>query len=612
MSNVQRDPFIGKQLGAYLIQSRLGEGGMARVYKAYHARLRRDVAIKVIATHRHSDDHADFQARFEREAQLIASLEHNNIVAVYDFGEIDNLTYLVMQYVGGGTLRDQLLNEQPLDPRRAAHYTLQMARALHHAHQRGIVHRDIKPQNMLVSGSDPNHLLLSDFGIAKLFDASQETTWTDFSGGSMPANPQLTSADQIVGTADYMAPEQINKGPVDARTDVYALGVVLYQMLSGRVPFQSTTLVGLLYQHVHTPPRPIREVNPSVPEALARITARALEKAPTARFQTAEEMAQALEAAITPSTNLSAMLPLDQYATYGWLPGEYPQGHSLPLPSPYGATSSSYAPNTSQINVPVEHQKTSINTGRGISIPSPRKRPARSSWLQTGVTLAIVALLLITFLIIRNSPFFSNTTTLNQPAAPAQPFTDNFQTHDRHWTEGTFNGLTAIIGNNQYTLTTGGNDVPYFPYPAGVGTLPANYTLMAQMMQSAGSTNIAYGLAFSLTYSGDQQVKSCYAFIITSSGNYGVLRYDDGQLNADLFNQWSGQSSAIHAGLHQSNTLQVVVRGHTFTFSINGQAIQIKGAPTLTDTAYVTGRLGLYVAGPGASFVATKVQLAVP
>src|SRR5437660_409042 len=129
------DPLVGKQLGAYLIQSRLGEGGMARVYKAYHARLRRDVAIKMIATHRQSDDHADFQARFEREAQLIASLEHNNIVAVYDFGEVGNLTYLVMQYVGGGTLRDQLLNEQPLDSRRAAHYTLQMARALHHAPQ---------------------------------------------------------------------------------------------------------------------------------------------------------------------------------------------------------------------------------------------------------------------------------------------------------------------------------------------------------------------------------------------------------------------------------------------------------------------------------------------
>ncbi|HEU5227981.1 MAG TPA: serine/threonine-protein kinase [Ktedonobacteraceae bacterium] len=608
MSTGQYDPFIGKQLGAYLIQSRLGEGGMARVYKAYHARLRRDVAIKVIAAH--TGDHAEFQARFEREAQLIASLEHSNIVAVYDFGEIDNLTYLVMQYVGGGTLRDQLHHEQPLDPRRAAHYTLQMARALHHAHQRGIVHRDIKPQNMLVSASDPNHLLLSDFGIAKLFDASQENTWTNFSSAALPANPQLTSADQIVGTADYMAPEQINKGPVDARTDVYALGVVLYQMLTGHVPFQSTTLIGLLYQHVNTPPRPIHEVNPFVPAALAQITAKALAKAPADRFQSAEEMAQALETVITPSTNPPAMPTIDQYATYGRLPGEYSQGRSTPLPSPYGSTSSSYAPNTSLINVPVEHQQTSISGTRGgISVTPPQKRPARSPWLQTGATLAIVAILVITFLTIRNSPFFSSSSPPTTQAA--QPFTEHFDSNTRHWTTGTFNGLNGAIDNNQYTLTTGSANAPYFPYPADGGTLPANFTLTTQMMQSAGGTNIAYGLSFYLTFTGNQ-VKSCYAFIITNAGNYGVLRYDDGQLNTDLFNRWSGTSSAIHTGLHQNNTLQVVVKEHRFSFSINGQPLQIQGASAITDTAYAQGNLGLYVAGPNTSFVATNVQLAIP
>src|SRR5205085_10546178 len=129
---MENDALIGQQLGAYLIQSKLGEGGMARVYKAYHARLRREVAIKVILPQ--VADQAGFKARFEREAQLAASLEHRNIVAVYDFGEIGNLTYLVMQYVGGGTLRDRLNNQRPLEPRRAALYALQMARALHHAH----------------------------------------------------------------------------------------------------------------------------------------------------------------------------------------------------------------------------------------------------------------------------------------------------------------------------------------------------------------------------------------------------------------------------------------------------------------------------------------------
>ena len=217
---MENDPFIGQQLGAYTIQSKLGEGGMARVYKGYHARLRREVAIKVILSQ--IADQEGFKARFEREAQLIASLQHPNIVAVYDFGETGNVTYLVMQYVGGGTLRDQLRGGHALDPRQAILYCQEMAKALHHAHLRGIVHRDVKPQNMLVSAADHNQLLLSDFGIAKLYDNRNEVTMIGTTGGELRNDPSLTSVDQIVGTADYMSPEQINGKPVDARTDVYA------------------------------------------------------------------------------------------------------------------------------------------------------------------------------------------------------------------------------------------------------------------------------------------------------------------------------------------------------------------------------------------------------
>ncbi|HZU01415.1 MAG TPA: serine/threonine-protein kinase, partial [Ktedonobacteraceae bacterium] len=228
---MKQDPLIGTQIRDYLIQSRLGEGGMARVYKAYHKRLRREAAIKIIL----SDiaHNANFQARFEQEAQLIANLQHPNIVSIYDFGEEHDLTYLVMQYVGGGTLRENLPHGRPLEARRAIHYTLQMARALHHAHQHGIVHRDVKPQNMLLSSDNPHQLLLSDFGIAKIFDHTQEETHTGDIGDVSQAYPLVTSAGQIVGTAAYMAPEQVNRQPVDARTDVYALGVVLYQMLTG-------------------------------------------------------------------------------------------------------------------------------------------------------------------------------------------------------------------------------------------------------------------------------------------------------------------------------------------------------------------------------------------
>ena len=311
---MENDPLIGRQLGAYLIQTRLGEGGMARVYKAYHARLRRDVAIKVILAQ--IAGQAGFQARFEQEAQVIAQLQHPNIVTVYDFGETGHITYLVMQYVGGGTLRDQLSDGRPLEIQRAARYALQMARALHHAHLHGIVHRDVKPQNMLVSATDRSQLLLSDFGIAKLFNSSLEATLTTLTPGALAGDHSLTNAGQIVGTADYMAPEQVNMKPVDARTDVYALGVVLFQMLTGQVPFQSSSGLGLLYQQVHTVPLSARELNPAVPEILARITAKALAKAPEERFQSAEAMAQALEAALATSTaNPYPIVQGDDYAT---------------------------------------------------------------------------------------------------------------------------------------------------------------------------------------------------------------------------------------------------------------------------------------------------------
>lgn len=296
---MENDVLIGKQLGAYRIQAGLGEGGMARVYKAYHERLRREVAIKVILPQ--MANQADFQARFEREAQLVAKLRHRNIVTVYDFGENNTLMYLVMQYVSGGTLRDQLSSRQPLEPRRAALYALQIARALHEAHLHDIVHRDVKPANMLISSTNRNELLLSDFGIARLFDRRQETTPTPSDLASGGNRHSLADGSRMVGTPRYMAPEQFTGKRVDARTDVYALGVVLFEMLTGQLPFQADNFLGFYYQHVYTLPKPLRELNPAVPEMLEQITMRALAKTPEDRYQSADELVEALKSVLVPS-----------------------------------------------------------------------------------------------------------------------------------------------------------------------------------------------------------------------------------------------------------------------------------------------------------------------
>ena len=231
---MQADPLVGQQLlgTAYQIGEMLGEGGMARVYKAYHTRLQRVVALKVI--HPQSMTSASFRQFFEQEAQLVARLHHRNIVAVYDFGESQHMLYLVMQYVAGGTLRDQISHQQPLDPRRAAMYALQMARALHHAHQQGIVHRDVKPLNMLVSAENRNELLLSDFGLARLFSKSADLPSAIRDTNHQTDGQVFSRVGGIAGTPLYIGPERWQGQPTDAPRDIYALGIVLFEMLSGQ------------------------------------------------------------------------------------------------------------------------------------------------------------------------------------------------------------------------------------------------------------------------------------------------------------------------------------------------------------------------------------------
>ena len=617
---MENDPFIGQQIGAYTIQSKLGEGGMALVYKAYHARLRREVAIKVILSQ--IAQQADFRVRFEREAQLVASLQHPNIVAVYDFGDFGNQTYLVMQYVGGGTLRDKLRGGHALDPRLATLYTVQMGRALHHAHLRGIVHRDVKPQNMLVSSSDPNQLLLSDFGIAKLFDNRHEPTMVNIAGNSsMTQDPSLTSVDQIVGTAEYMAPEQINGDPVDARTDVYALGVVLFQMLTGEAPFHSTTVQGLLFQHIHTPPRPLREVNPYVSDTLAYIVARAMAKAPAARFQSAEEMAQALEAAnVNVTYRLAPSQPLQP--GFSGAPGaDPPTSPSLNRQSMYGqplqvnapGVASAYGPQPAFGNTPAYGSPSRVTHPSGVGMMAPPlRRPARRQPISYIVTGAVVLLALVLILAKTGVlPIFNGNS--NASSNIAQAFTETFQDNNRNWTNGTLNNLTASITGNQYHLqiinAKGGQT--YFPHP-DIGTLPDKFTLTVTMEQTQSDPSSSYGLAFRESENASGGV-SCYALVINTGGTYQVLKYGPRQDGYDPAYTSLGATnqpfSAINTGIDQFNTLQVIVNGSSFTFTINGKPLPGTVTP---DTSLSGGQLALFASGTNATFVASQVTLTTP
>ena len=278
---------VGQNLGPYRILEQIGLGGMATVYKAYHAAMDRYVAIKVLPQHLARDP--NFRARFQREARAIARLEHLYILPVYDAGEDEGIPYLVMRYTDSGDLSD-LIARQSLTIARAVQLISQVAAGLAYAHRLGVIHRDVKPANVLLSRA--GDVLLTDFGIAKIYE---ETL-------------QLTSEGTMVGTPAYMAPEQVQGQPVDARTDIYALGVVLYQALTGECPFMADTPLALALMHIHNPLRPPRQLNPNIPESLERIMLRALAKSPADRFQTADEMAEALHNALADLSRPTAVV----------------------------------------------------------------------------------------------------------------------------------------------------------------------------------------------------------------------------------------------------------------------------------------------------------------
>ena len=272
------EELIGKQLGAFQIVEPLGEGGMASVYKAYHPRMDRYVALKILP--RHFSENPEFVSRFKLEARAIAKLEHPNILPVYDFGESDGYTYLAMRLVDGGDLSDLLREKRKLPLDETSRIISQVGGALDYAHGLGVVHRDIKPQNILIDKL--GNCLLTDFGIAKLVEATTHLTHT---GG-------------ILGTPSYVSPEQGTGKPIDNRTDIYSLGVVLFRMVVGKLPYKADTPMGVIFKHCYDPIPLPRESAPELPESVERVILKALAKDPGDRFSTAGEMLQALESAV--------------------------------------------------------------------------------------------------------------------------------------------------------------------------------------------------------------------------------------------------------------------------------------------------------------------------
>jgi serine/threonine-protein kinase len=286
------DPRIGSRIGGYAIESMLGRGGMSVVYLAEDTRLDRRIALKVMAEELAGNE--SFRTRFVREAKMAANLEHPNIVPLYDAGEIDGVLYLAMRVIRGTDLRHVIDTEGAIDPERTMMIGRQVASALDAAHRAGLVHRDVKPGNILLArDGDEEHAYLSDFGLTK----------------QVSSDSGLTKTGTFMGTVDYVAPEQIRGSEVDGRTDQYSLGCVVFECLTGAVPFVKEQDVATLFAHVEDEPPRVSALQPSFPEALSDAVVRAMAKQQQDRFDTCQAFVQAARLALVEAPPPRAVAP---------------------------------------------------------------------------------------------------------------------------------------------------------------------------------------------------------------------------------------------------------------------------------------------------------------
>lgn len=282
----------GTKIGQYEIVSELGSGGMATVYKAFQRSLNRYVALKVLPDTLARD--RAFVERFVREARIAASLKHPNIVTIYEIS--DTAPYFIaMEYIEGGSLATLIRQHGVMDPLRVATILRQVADALDVAHSRQVIHRDLKPSNIMLD--ERGRAILTDFGIARAMDATK-----------------LTQTGTVMGTPEYMAPEEIQGQPASARSDIYALGIVVYEMLTGRTPFRAETPLALMHQHVYNAPPSLRQFNPKLSSQIERVVNKAIAKKPNERFESAGSFASTFEAAVgaakgSTSTNPTLVVP---------------------------------------------------------------------------------------------------------------------------------------------------------------------------------------------------------------------------------------------------------------------------------------------------------------
>jgi serine/threonine-protein kinase len=548
---------IGRNIGPYQIVDRLGQGGMASVYKAVQGSLNRSVALKILPPTLALDP--TFVERFRREANAAASMQHPNILPIYDFGQAGDIFYIAMMLVLGGTLRERI-GRLPMSL--TARLASQIADALDYAHQRGIIHRDIKPTNILMARDD--WAMLSDFGIARIVEAQG-----------------LTSTGTGIGTPEYMSPEQALGRPVDGRSDIYSLGVVLYEMATGRQPFTGPDSFSVVRQHIDTPIPAPSAMNAAVPPAIDAIVAKATQKDPNLRYQTAGEMKAALDRFAGGGATAGATAPFAAAATQVAAPS---RGGTPPPPPPAGDAPPARGgrPPWLIIGGIVAALALCVCVGGGGAI-------AFASGLLNGPTPTPTTMVMSTSTPTRpaGSSTPGRTATPGAPATPTRPpttptravpttvpvgnlvFSDDFSSNRNGWDVVDNSNVTSYFQNNQFHVenhyTTNTN---WQTTPRNNRTQYASMAYEVDMIKLDGPDDKSYGIGFRIAG------LDGYDFFIRGNGSYSLGHYSEalqrsGQDGYDfLIEPTQAPAGIINLG-NAKNRLKVVARGPQIVLYVN-------------------------------------------
>ncbi len=543
----------GQMLGPYRIMNQIGKGGMATVYKAYQASVDRYVAIKVLPSQ--LAESKEFAARFQQEARIIAKLEHPHILPVFDYGESDGVAYLVMRYLDAGTLKDRMEAGRPLPLPEIDRIFTQLTDALSYAHGRGVVHRDLKPSNALIDSQ--GNIFLTDFGIAKLLES---------------ASPRLTQTDAILGTPAYISPEQAQSKPVDQRSDIYSLGIILYEMATGSVPFTADTPLAVLFKHITDPLPPPSSLKPDIHPSIEKVILKALAKEPGYRFATVAEFLRAWKRA------------LEERETFRAAPQPVPSSiPPRPIPS---------APTPPR--------------------PAPAKRAASQTGGRAAWIFGCLAGACLLFAIAgggvlafnwQNIPLLNpptETSTPTQTPSPIPPTATFTPTVPVYTGKVLLKDDFSVTKDGWGTLTDEKGSVEYKGKALHIRLSQKNYVVWTtpnnqnyqnvHMEVTALNNNTDPTTAFGFICAQQPKDWSFYYFAVTPAGQYAIVRATAGEKDVFLTKNGKWTSSNLIAQKASSYRIGADCGYGTLTLYVDGQKIF-----SVADKTYTKGRVGLFV-----------------